>query len=82
MLPPAKVLIPGSSPITSQTHNGPIIVSSSVSMATSALADSGENWTGSADLIYIARRGHFTNPALPWECVHIGSAALAESGGS
>jgi len=47
-----------------------------------SLAASGENWTGSADLIDIARRGHFTNPAMPWECVHIGSTALAGSGGS
>jgi S-adenosylmethionine synthetase len=46
-----------------------------------SLAASGENWTGSADLIDIARRGHFTNPALPWECVHIGSTALAGPGG-
>ncbi len=28
---------------------------------------SGDHWTGIADLVEVARHGHFTDPALPWE---------------
>ncbi len=31
------------------------------------LEASGGRWTGAADLIAVARHGHFTDPALPWE---------------
>lgn len=32
-----------------------------------SLEDSGESWTGGADLVDIARFGHFTDAELPWE---------------
>ncbi len=31
------------------------------------LEASGGRWTGAADLVAVARHGHFTDPALPWE---------------
>jgi hypothetical protein len=34
-----------------------------------SLAGIGDRFTGCADLIDAARHGHFTNPALPWECI-------------
>lgn len=34
-----------------------------------SLAGAGDRYTGSADLVDIARHGHFTDPALPWEPV-------------
>ncbi len=32
-----------------------------------SLAGAGDRCTGCADLIDIARHGHFTNPSLAWE---------------
>ncbi len=32
-----------------------------------SLAGAGDRYTGCADLVDIARHGHFINPSLPWE---------------
>lgn len=32
-----------------------------------SLAGSGDRWTGRVNLVEVARWGHFTDPALPWE---------------
>jgi hypothetical protein len=42
-----------------------------------SLEASGENWTQAADLIEIARHGHFTNDGLEWESLCISSAKTA-----
>jgi hypothetical protein len=34
-----------------------------------SLAGAGDRYTGTADLVEVARYGHFTNAALPWERV-------------
>jgi len=34
-----------------------------------SLAGDGDRYTGCTDLVDVARRGHFTNPGLPWESV-------------
>jgi S-adenosylmethionine synthetase len=35
-----------------------------------SLAGAGDRWTGRADLVDVARRGHFTLPERPWEVLH------------
>jgi S-adenosylmethionine synthetase len=35
-----------------------------------SLAGAGERWTGVADLVEVARYGHFTEPGRPWEPIH------------
>jgi S-adenosylmethionine synthetase len=36
-----------------------------------SLAGCGEAWTRAADLVDVARHGHFTSPELPWERIRI-----------
>ncbi len=33
------------------------------------LEAAGDAWTGAADLVHLARHGHFTDPGLPWEVI-------------
>ena len=40
-----------------------------------SLEASGEGWTGVADLLDVARNGHFTNGELPWEKLRFASLA-------
>ena len=40
-----------------------------------SLEASGEGWTGVADLLDVARSGHFTNGDLPWEKLRFASLA-------
>jgi S-adenosylmethionine synthetase len=35
-----------------------------------SLAGAGDRWTGRANLVDVARRGHFTLPGRPWEALH------------
>ena len=39
-----------------------------------SLEASGEQWTGTADLVEVARRGHFMEKSLPWEQLRFSSA--------
>ncbi len=38
-----------------------------------SLEASGEHWTGAADLVDVARFGHFTDERLPWETLRFAS---------
>ncbi len=35
-----------------------------------SLAGAGDRWTGTADLVDVARHGHFTDAGRPWEALH------------
>jgi S-adenosylmethionine synthetase len=44
-----------------------------------SLEGSGEGWTGNANLLDVARYGHFTNGELPWEKLRFASFARQEA---